>query len=78
MRDLGLGARGLGTMVRVGRERQVLARDHDMPACDSWRIKAKRPADMIHNGAISPRARGRSLPWRLMRSALGGQPNWAR
>jgi hypothetical protein len=78
MRNLGLGARVLGSMVRVGRERQVLARDHDMPACDSWRVKEKGPADAIHSGAISPRARGSTLPCRLRRSALGGQPNWAR
>ena len=78
MRDLGLGARVLVAMVRVGQERQVLARDQDMPACDRSRVKAKGPSDMLHNGAISPRARGSTLPWRLMRSALGGQPNWAR
>jgi hypothetical protein len=34
MRGLGLGARVLVAMVRAGQERQVLARDHDMPACD--------------------------------------------
>jgi len=78
MRGLGLGARILVAMVRAGRGRQVLARDHDMPACDRWRVKAKGPADVRHSGAISPRTRGSTLPWRLMRSALGGQPNWAR
>lgn len=78
MRDFGLDARVLGAMVRVGRERQVLAGDHDMPACDRWRVKAKSLADVPHSGAISPRPSGSTLPWRLMRSALGGQPNWAR
>jgi hypothetical protein len=78
MRDLGLGARALIAMVRVGQALQVLARDQDMPACDRWRVKAKSPPDVLHNGAISPRARGSTFPWRLMRSALGGQPNWAR
>ena len=78
MRSLGLGARVLVAMVRAGQERQVLARDHDMPACDRWRVKAKSPAGVLHSGAISPRVRGITLPWRLIRSALGGQPNWAR
>ncbi len=78
MRDFGLGARVLQAMVRVGRERQVLARDHGMPACDRWRVKAKGLADLPHSGAISPLGPGSTLPWRLKRSALGGQPNWAR
>jgi len=78
MRDFGLDARVLVRMVRAGRERQVLAGDHDMPACDSWRVKAKSLADVSHSGAISPRPPGSTLPCRLMRSALGGQPNWAR
>jgi hypothetical protein len=35
MRGFGLAAEVSVAMVRVGEGGQVLARDHDMPACDS-------------------------------------------
>ncbi len=77
MRGFGLAA-GLSVgMVRAGDGWQVLARDHGVSACDRRRVKAKR-RELPHSGEISPRAPGSPLPWRLMRSALGGQPNWAR
>jgi hypothetical protein len=78
MRGFGLAADLSVAMVRVGEGLQVLARDHGMPACDRRRVKAKAPREPPHRGAISPRAPVTILPWRLMRSALGGQPNCAR
>ena len=78
MRGFGLAAVLSGAMVRAEDGWQVLARDHGMPACDSGRVKAKPPPEPPHRGVISLRAPANTLPWRLMRSALGGQPNWAR
>jgi len=78
MRGFGLAAGLSVAMVRVGEGGQVLARDHGMPACDRGCVKAKASRDVPHRGAISPRAAAGILPCRLMRSALGGQPNCAR